>query len=58
MVTRDGSIAPGDVENSFVLKLGMNEYTVYRLSRTVLGLGGPEKTFIRTLHLFCYNFFL
>ena len=33
-------------------------YRVYRLRRTLSGLRRPKKSFIRTLHLFYYHFFL
>ena len=34
-----------------------NEYRVYRLSRTLSGLGGPKNFFYGTLHLYYYHFF-
>ena len=33
------------------------DYRVYRLSRTLSGLGGPKISFIRTLHLFLLSLF-
>ena len=36
----------------------LEKYRVYRISKTLSGLGGPKNAFIRTLHLLYYYFFL